>query len=428
MHVYEPLRSSTISITQQADAPSVSHHAETPRASHDPTPRASGISSWLAVLSVAVGAFALVTTEFLPVGLLPSIAASLHVSEGTAGLMVTIPGLLGMIAAPLIAVGSGPLDRRFVLWGLTALLAASNLIVALAPAFDAVLIGRVLLGIAVGGFWTIGGAIGPRLVAEASATRATSIIFAGISLGTVAGVPAGALVGQVVGWRIAFGAAGSAAVLVLLAQMLLLPAVRPTRSIRMHELPALLRIPKARLGLIATGFVFVGQFAAYTYITPFLIEVSGMGDTAVTALLLAYGVTGFVGNMLGAWGAARNVRAAVIVMALVLGVSVLFLPLLGKNQIAATILIGIWGLAFGAMPITTQIWMFKAAPEALEGSSAMFVSTAQLALASGALVGGVAVDHLGIPSAMVVGGIFSLATAAVMVSFGRNRPRVAHDR
>jgi predicted MFS family arabinose efflux permease len=412
-----------VSIPQEVDAPSVSQSASAPRVLEDRAASATRDSAWLAVLTVAVGAFALVTTEFLPVGLLPAIAASLHVSEGVAGLMVTVPGLLGTVSAPLITVGSGRLDRRFVLWGLMALLAAANLIVALAPTFLTALIGRVLLGIAVGGFWTIGAAIGPRLVAEASATRATSLIFAGISLGTVAGVPAGALVGHVIGWRVAFGAAGVATVVVLLAQMLLLPAVKPTRAVRTHELPALFRVPKARVGIIATAFIFVGQFAAYTYITPFLIEVSRMNAPTVTVLLLAYGATGFIGNIVGAWGAARNVRAAVAVTAVVLGGSLLFLPLFGANQIASTILIGIWGLAFGAMPIATQIWMFKAAPEALEGSSALFVSTAQISLASGALVGGVAVDHLGIPSAMVVGGIFSLVTAAVMVAFGRERAR-----
>lgn len=405
--------------TQEADTPRVSLDTTAPRVAHDLVDSGTDLSSWLAVLSVAIGSFALVTTEFLPVGLLPSIAGSLHVSEGTAGLMVTVPGLLGALAAPLITVGSGTLDRRFVLWGLMALLALSNLIVALAPSFAVVLIGRVLLGIAVGGFWTVGGAIGPRLVSADAATRATSIIFAGISLGTVAGVPAGALVGHLIGWRVAFGAAGIATIIVLIAQVLLLPALSPARVIRMAELPALLRLPKARIGLIATACIFVGQFAAYTYITPFLVHVSGMGAPAVTALLLAYGVTGFIGNMLGGWGAARDVRAAVAVMALVLGLSVLFLPPFGTDQLAATILVGIWGLAFGAMPITTQIWMLKAAPQALEGSSALFVSTAQLSLASGALVGGVAVDHLGIPSAMVEGGLFSLVTAAVIWTFGR---------
>jgi predicted MFS family arabinose efflux permease len=413
-----------LSIIQQADTPQATAGAQAPRGSHGPEPRTDA-SAWLAVLSVAVGSFVLVTTEFLPIGLLPSIAATLHVSEGTAGLMVTTPGILGALAAPLLTVGSGRIDRRFVLWGLMALLAASNLIVALAPAFDVALVGRVLLGIAVGGFWTIGAAIGPRLVAKSDTTRATSIIFAGISLGTVAGVPAGALVGHLVGWRVAFGGAGTATIAVLLAQILLLPALPPLRSVRLHELPALLRVPKARLGLIATALVFVGQFAAYTYITPFVVEVSGMSPPAVTTLLLAYGLTGFVGNILGGWGGARDVRAAVAVMALVVGASLLVMPPFGTNQVVTALLVGVWGLAFGAMPITTQLWMFKAAPEALEGSSALFVSTAQIALASGALVGGLAVDHLGIPSAMIEGGIFGVATAAIVWAFGGERARTA---
>lgn len=389
--------------------------------SSDPAPGASALSQWLAVLSVGIGAFALVTTEFLPVGLLPAIAADLGISKGQAGLMVTIPGVIAAFAAIFVTVGSGKIDRRFVIMGLIGLLVVSNLIVALAPSFALILLGRVLLGIGVGGFWAIGGAIGPRLVPAVSAGRATSLIFAGISLGTVAGVPAGALIGELVGWRVAFGSAAAIALLVLLAQFWLLPALPPTQPVRLRQLPALFGIRKARLGLIATALIFIGQFAAYTYITPFLTQVSGMSAAAVSALLLTYGVSGFIGNLIGGWAVGKSVRAALIGTGLVLGLSVLALPLFGASQIAATVLVAIWGLAFGAMPISVQTWMFKAAPDLMEGGGALFVATAQIALAGGALVGGLAVDFLGVHSAMLAGGLFSLACAAAIWLYGHDR-------
>ncbi|MEG0884697.1 MAG: MFS transporter, partial [Janthinobacterium sp.] len=255
------------------------------------------VAPWLAVLSVGIGAFALVTSEFLPVGLLPAMAAELAISKGQAGLMITTPGIVAAFAAIFVTVGSGRLDRRIVLLALTALLVVSNLLVALAPSYAWILLGRAMLGVGVGGFWAIGSAIGPRLVAPQHASRAMSIIFAGVSLGTVAGVPAGALVGDLVGWRVAFGAASAIAVLVFVGQLLLLPRLPPTQAIRLRQLPMIFGIRKARLGLIATAMLFTGQFAAYTYIAPFLTQISHLAAGTVSAMLLVYGAAGFIGNL-----------------------------------------------------------------------------------------------------------------------------------
>ncbi|TFW07023.1 MFS transporter [Oxalobacteraceae bacterium OM1] len=389
-------------------------------------------ATWLAVLSIAVGSFALVTTEFLPVGLLPTIAAELDVTEGATGMMVTVPGLVAALAAILVTIGVGKADRRHVVLGLTTLLGMSSLIVALAPSFPIVLLGRALLGITVGGFWAIGGALGNRLVPEASATRASAIIFAGISLGTVAGVPAGALIGELVGWRIAFAAAGAVTFLVLLTQMELLPRLPTNQAITFGQLPALLHVKQARLGMLATLLVFVGQFAGYTYIAPFLTQVAGLSVKTVTTLLLVYGAAGFVGNLIGGWAVARSVRHAVIATGVIMGGSTALMPVLGTAAWGATALVITWGLAFGMMPISVQTWMFKAAPDAMEGGGAVFVSTAQTSLAGGALVGGMAVDHLGVASAMVVSGLFAATMAVVIAAWGKDdgkapvKPHAAH--
>lgn len=391
----------------------------------DPCPPKPVLATWLAVLSVGTGAFALVTTEFLPVGLLPAMAADLGVTEGRAGLTVTMPGILAAIAAPALTVLTGRLDRRIVLWALMALLLISNVLVAIAPSFVPLLIGRLLLGFGVGGFWAIGVAIGPRLVPAAYAIKATSLIFAGVSLGTVAGVPAGALIGDLFGWRAAFAGAGGVAIVVLAAQIAFLPRLKPAQAIRFRHLPALFAVPRARVGLLATLLIFLGQFAAYTYVTPFLVQVTGMNAGMVTSLLLAYGIAGFVGNSTGAWIANRDVGLAVTTAASLIGATTLALPLWGESQLATTIIVGLWGLAFGALPISIQSWMFRAAPEALESGAALFVAIAQVALASGALVGGLAVDHAGVSSAMILGGGFAVATALLIALFGRQRNTAA---
>ena len=163
---------------------------------------AAGLRAWLAVTSIAVGTFAMVTTEFLPIGLLTAIAGDLGVSEGTAGLMVTVPGIVAAITAPVVTVAAGSIDRRILVVLLTALIVLSNVVAWLTPTFTIMLLGRVLLGLCVGGFWTFAAAIGRRLVPEASGGRATALIIAAISVGTVVGVPAGAMIGELASWRV----------------------------------------------------------------------------------------------------------------------------------------------------------------------------------------------------------------------------------
>ncbi|MFC6525566.1 MFS transporter [Nonomuraea rubra] len=165
---------------------------------------------WLAVTSVAVGTFTVVTSEMLPVGLLTSMAVDLGVSAGTAGLTMTAPGLVAAAAAPLLAIAARRADRRHVLLGLMALLAVANLMAAAAPAYPVLLAARVLTGVSIGGFWAFAAGLGPRLVPERAVGRATSIILGGVSVASVLGVPAATFVSSFAGWRSAFAAAGGA--------------------------------------------------------------------------------------------------------------------------------------------------------------------------------------------------------------------------
>lgn len=388
-------------------------------------PQGHHTSSWAAVAALGVAAFALVTTEFLPVGLLPQVAAELRISEGQAGLMVTLPGLLAAVAAPLTIAFAGRLDRRWQLGGLLALLAISNLIVAVSSSLVFILLGRVLLGLAVGGFWTIGGSLGPRLKPGAQAARASALILSGVSLGTVAGVPAGALLGELVGWRWAFGAASAISIAVLALLLTFLPALPANESSKgLRDIPGLLNEPKIRLGLTAIVLVFVGQFAAYTYISPFLLQVAGIPSVVLGAVLLGYGIAGFIGNILGGWAAGRDLRGALVATGLVLGLSMLLLVLFGQSVWLAVPLTVIWGLGFGMLPVAMQSWMFGAAPKKLEAVQAVFVSIAQAAIGGGSLLGGQVVDRLGVAGALWVGAVAALATVAVM-AFGARENGVA---
>ena len=239
----------------------------------------------------------MVTSEFLPIGLLPSIARDLGTSDGTAGLMVTIPGLVAAISAPALVVSSGTLDRRYLLWVLTTLLVLSNIIVACAGSLPIMLLGRLLLGISVGGFWGFGAALAGRLVAPRSGGRAVTIVFAGISIGTVLGMPAGTLLGHAIGWRLAFIAASGLSAAALAAQVLLLPKLPEARPSQLRHLLAAFSIPQARIGLICVILLILGHFMAYTYITPVLEQLAGAPPAFVSLSLLAYGTAGFIGNL-----------------------------------------------------------------------------------------------------------------------------------
>ncbi|HWA43269.1 MAG TPA: MFS transporter [Hypericibacter adhaerens] len=378
-------------------------------------------ASWLAVTAVGTGAFALVTTEFLPVGLLPQIARDLGVTEGQAGLMVTAPAFLAALAAPLTIGFAGRIDRRYVLWFFLAMLAVSNTLVATASGFATLLMGRVLLGIAVGGFWTMGASLGLRMRPGPEGARATSLILSGISLGTVAGVPAGTFVGDLLGWRFTFGAAAGLALLVLAALVLVLPRLAPQASTGLLQIPGLFRRPMIRIGLAASVLIFVGQFAAYTYIAPFLDQATHIDPRTLSLLLLGYGLTGFFGNIFGGWAVSRHVKLTLAGTTTLLGGAVLLLVLTGTDLTAAVTWSLVWGFGFGLLPIAIQSWIFAAAPDRLESVSALLVSVIQVALGSGALVGGLVVDHLGVPSALWLGGLCTLATTALIMAFGRER-------
>lgn len=370
--------------------------------------------NWLAVLSVSLGAFVVVTSEFLPIGLLTNIAGSLHVSDGTAGLMVTIPGLVAALAAPATAIFAGRLDRRVAVLSLVALLILSNLTAALAPTFGVMLFARVLFGITLGGFWTIAVTLGGRLVPAASMARATTIILAGISIATVLGVPAGALIADLAGWRFAFAGVGLIALIVGAAQFFLLPSLPPKQVLGFAQLTQLFRNADARLGLITIAFVIAGHFAAYTYISPFLKHETGVSPGLLSSLLLAYGAAGIVGNFAGGSAAARNLRATLITVVSLMGAAILLLPVFGHSTVGATILVVTWGLAFGAMPIALQLWVFKSAPDAIEGGAAMLVFVFQIFIAAGSVSGGLVVDAFGTSAVMWAGGALALAGLGVV--------------
>jgi predicted MFS family arabinose efflux permease len=193
-----------------------------------------------------------------------------------------------------------------------------------------------------------------------------------------------------------------------------------TKVVSLRHLIALFGIPKARLGLLAMLLVVTGQFGTYTYMGAFLEQVTLTPPAILSSLLLGYGIAGFMGNFVGGAAAQRNARWTMTGISFLLGGAIILLPLIGRLEAPAAILILLWGFAFGALPIAIQGWMLKAAPDEMESASAMFISSLQIGLASGSFLGGVVVDRFGLDATLLSSGCIALMTAGLLWIFGRD--------
>ena len=377
------------------------------------------LRQWLAILSVAIGAFALVTSEFLPVGVLNEVSRDLSISIGQAGLMISLPGVVAALAAPLVTVGIGNMDRRKLLVFLTLMMVIANSIVALADSFSMVLIGRLLLGIGIGGFWATAISLSARLAPTGvDVAKSTSIIMAGVTLATVLGVPLGTWLSTVFGWRTTFAVTAAVGLLVVICQVFMLPSLKQSQKITLKDLPALFLNAKARIGLFATLFVVLAHFAAFTYVAPFFKSVAGFNPAIISGLLLLYGAMGVAGNLFAGFAAGKNVRYTMLFIILLMVSALALLPILGTSLSGALMLIGIWGFAFGAFPTCANIWMFVTAPDAVERGMPLFVGMFQVMIAVGSFFGGQIVDSFGIPSILWIATALCFIGATIVLLLG----------
>jgi predicted MFS family arabinose efflux permease len=388
----------------------------------------SPLRSWLSVVSVATAAFAFVSTEFLPIGLLPQIARDLGVSPGTAGLMVTTPGVMAAISAPALMLGAGRIDRRLILLALSVLLLASNLVSAFAPNFGFMLLGRALLGACLGGFWTLALAASGRLVQEQHAAKATAMILTGVTFATVIGVPLGTFISGLASWRASFVATGVLAALALAAQALLLPSLPSSAAIRFSDLLSLLGRPHTRKSLLMVLLVFGAHFSSYTYIAPFLVQNAKFSLSTITPLLLGFGFVGFISNFAVSTIVTRNLKASLFTIVSILMISLSALPLLRHSEAGVIVTVLAWGVAFGAIPLCLSIWMQLSTPDLPEAGSALFVSMIQVAIALSSLTGGEVVDTVGVPADFLFGSFLGLAGLGVIASFGIKNKKVSHSK
>jgi len=377
----------------------------------------------LALWALALSAFAIGTTEFVIVGLIPTIAASLQVSVPSAGLLVSLYALGVAIGAPLLTAMTGRVPRKQLLLGLMVLFTIGNLVAWMAPDYTALMAARVLTGLAHGVFFSIGSTIATSMVPKEKAASAIALMFTGLTVALVTGVPLGTFIGQHFGWQATFLAVSLLGVIAVIGSAILVPSdIAGSKPAPLLMQLAVLKKPRLLLVYAITTLGYGGSFIAFTYLAPILQQVSGFAASTVSLVMLVYGVSVAAGNIWGGKLADRlgPVRALQIVFAL-LALVLLVLAFTAPSKPLVLITVLAWGaVAFGNVP-GLQVYVVRRAerdaPQAVDVASGLNIAAFNVGIALGAWGGGLIVAHLGLMAtpwigALVVVGALLLTTLA----------------
>lgn len=373
--------------------------------------------AWRAVYALALGVFGLIVAEFLPASLLTPMATSLGVSEGMAGQAVTATALVALVTGLLITPATKNIDRRWVLMFFSLLQIISSMMVAFAPSLEFLLLGRLLLGIAIGGFWSMSTATAMRLVPAAFVPKALAIIFSAVSVATVVAAPLGSYLGGMIGWRNVFIICALPSLVALFWQLWVLPSMRPESAGSFATLFKVLRRPGMLGGMLATILIFSGHFAFFTYLRPFLETVAQASVEGVSLILLGFGLANFVGTSIAGYLLARSLHMTLALVPLVMSILALMMVTFGHLALLDGLMVAMWGFAFGLVPVGWSTWLATTVPDEAESAGGLLVASIQLAISAGAAGGGAVFDITG-ASGVFTGSGLLLISAMVIVLVG----------
>lgn len=372
--------------------------------------------NWSPVFSLALCVIGLITAELLPIGLLTPMANELGITEGMAGQTVTTTAIVALVASLLVAPATRRFDRRVVLLFFTFLFIASNVLVAMAPNYAALLAGRVLLGISIGGFWSMIAAVTMRLVPKERVPRALSIVFGGSAVAMAVATPLGTYLGAIIGWRGVFLVTGGLGVIALIWQFIALPSMSPNVPSRLSTLFSLLKRPQVALGIAASILIFGGHFAFFTYLRPFLETVTRVNVSGVSIIILGFGVANVVGTFVSGAMIHRSLRLTLALMPILMCLVAFGLVVIGGLAPIAALLVAGWGFAFGGVPVAWTTWLTRTVPDQIESGGGLQVASIQLAMTVGAGIGGVLVDRSGVLVVPTISSaIFIVAAGLVLI-------------
>ncbi len=371
--------------------------------------------NWSAVFAVAFCVACLITVEFLPVSLLTPMALDLGISEGMAGQSVTTTAFVAMFSSLFITTVIGKTDRRYVVILFSLLLTLSCLLVSFADSFTLLLLGRACLGLALGGFWAMSASLTMRLVPMRVVPKALSIIFGAVSIALVIAAPLGSFLGGLIGWRNVFNGAAVMGVLCTLWVLKALPSLPGESASQQQNMFGLLKRPGVMAGMCAIFMAFAGQFAFFTYIRPVYMTLAGFDVDGLTLVLLSFGIASFIGTSLSSVLLKRSVKAALAIAPLVLTACAVALVLWGEqnHRLDGGDYLGLRVCADPGGVVNVDH------PFPLRSGGKSRVDSGggdPAANTCGAAVGGIALDHLGLLSPLVLSGILMLFTGLLVAA------------
>ncbi|MFJ7313096.1 MFS transporter [Pseudomonas sp. NPDC098747] len=382
---------------------------------------------WSGVFAMTLCVFALIASEFMPVSLLTPMADDLQVTQGMVGQGIAISGAFAVLSSLTISWMAGTLNRKILLMALAGLMAASGAIVALAPNYLTYMIGRALIGVVIGGFWSMSAATAMRLVPASQVPKALAIFNGGNALATVIAAPLGSYLGSIIGWRGAFFCLVPVAVVAFIWLWISLPSmkVEPRTSGTGNALK-LLKSRSVAIGMAGCGAFFMGQFALFTYLRPFLETVTRVDVSTLSLILLVIGVAGFIGTLIIGPFLRRGLFRTLIVIPMLMALIALALIPFGSSVVVVAVLLGFWGLLATAAPVGWWSWIAQVLPNNAEAGGGLMVAVIQLAIALGSNIGGLLFDHSGYQSTfMFSAGVLLLAAFVTLLTSRSPTPQSA---
>ncbi|MCM2404226.1 MFS transporter [Rhizobium sp. S153] len=376
--------------------------------------------AWSGVFALSLGAFALIASEFMPVSLLTPIASDLRITEGQAGQAISVSGAFAVMTSLFISAVIGQLDRKLVLLALTGLVIISGSIVAFAPNYEIFMVGRAFIGVAIGGFWSMSAATAIRLVPGHKVPRALAILNGGNALATVVAAPLGSFLGGLIGWRGAFFFVVPIAAIVFAWQMVSLPAMKPLSRTSTTRAFKLLKRPVVALGMVAASIFFMGQFALFTYLRPFLETVQHVDVSMLSFMLLLMGITGFIGTLLIGWFIKAGLYRTLTIIPAIMALIAVALVLSSDSLSFTAVSLGLWGLLATGAPVGWWTWVAKTMPHDAEAGGGLLVAVAQLAITLGAVIGGFLFDASGYQATFGVSAVMLVIAATFTLLAARS--------
>ncbi|WP_242217618.1 MFS transporter [Bacillus cereus group sp. BfR-BA-01380] len=347
----------------------------------------------LALFALLISAFAIGTTEFVIMGILPDVANDLHVSLSAAGLLVTGYALGVAIGGPIITAFTGQLPRKKLLFGLMLIFIGGNLLAAISPNYSVLMFARILASFAHGTFFGVGSIVAARLVPREKQASAVAMMFAGLTLANILGVPLGTFIGQMWGWRATFWVVTFLGIVSLIGIIGLVPHIREEKSSNFYQEILVLRNKQVLLALLMTVLGFGGVFTAFTYITPILTGITGFSASSVTPILLVFGVGMTLGNTIGGKLSDWKLMPSLVGMLAFLAIILAVFTVTSSFKVATVITVFVWGFASFAIVPAFQIRVLTKAKGSPNIASAMNISSFNLANAGGAFLGGWIIDN-----------------------------------